>query len=63
MEEQESQQTGEPTKPEGLLYHYTDQKGLLGILESKQLWATHYRYLNDTSEGQIVAQSQVRIFL
>jgi hypothetical protein len=43
-------------KPDGLLYHYTDQKGLLGILESKQLWATHYRYLNDTSEGKIARE-------
>lgn len=40
---------------EKLLYHYTDQKGLLGILDSKSIWATHYRYLNDTSEGQIVS--------
>lgn len=37
-------------KPEGLLYHYTDQEGLLGILESGNIWATHVRYLNDSSE-------------
>lgn len=42
--------TTQPTKPEGLLYHYTDQKGLLGILESKSIWATHVRHLNDISE-------------
>jgi len=40
--------------PKGLLYHYTDQKGLIGIIESKKIWATHARYLNDTSEGKIV---------
>ncbi|MDO9229544.1 MAG: DUF2971 domain-containing protein [Syntrophales bacterium] len=32
------------------LYHYTSQKGLLGILESKKLWMTNIFYLNDSSE-------------
>jgi hypothetical protein len=32
------------------LYHYTDSKGLTGILESGKLWATDARYLNDASE-------------
>lgn len=32
------------------VYHYTDTQGLLGILESGKLWATDYRYLNDSSE-------------
>lgn len=32
------------------LYHYTAVDGLHGILEDKQLWATHARYLNDTQE-------------
>ena len=31
-------------------------KGLLGILESKKIWASHLRYLNDTSEGQIFSK-------
>lgn len=30
--------------------HYTTLAGLRGILETKQLWATHYRFLNDRSE-------------
>lgn len=34
----------------GPLYHYTDAKGLLGIIENKKIWATHIRYLNDTRE-------------
>jgi hypothetical protein len=55
VEEQERQQAEGQSEPE-LLYHYTDQKGLLGIINDKCIWATHYRYLNDTSEGQIVAQ-------
>jgi hypothetical protein len=36
-----------------LLYHYTDQKGLLGIIEKRKIWASHLQYLNDMSEGQI----------
>jgi hypothetical protein len=39
------------TPPE-VLYHYTTQAGLLGILESRTIWATHTRFLNDTSEYQ-----------
>src|SRR5262245_39979140 len=32
------------------LYHYTGIRGLKGIINSQTLWATHYRYLNDTEE-------------
>jgi Protein of unknown function (DUF2971) len=32
------------------LYHYTDAGGLIGIIDSKTLWATDARYLNDTLE-------------
>jgi len=32
------------------LYHYTDVRGLKGILESGQVWFTDYRHLNDPSE-------------
>jgi hypothetical protein len=34
------------------LYHYTDTAGLLGILRSGNVWATHSKYLNDASEFQ-----------
>lgn len=34
------------------LYHYTDVQGLLGIIQSQTLWATHVDYLNDSSEVQ-----------
>ena len=37
-------------KPPDVLYHYTSQRGLLGIIEKKKLWATHIRYLNDSKE-------------
>lgn len=32
------------------LYHYTDMRGLKGILEAGQIWFTDYRHLNDPSE-------------
>lgn len=32
------------------LYHYTDASGVKGILESRSLWATDARFLNDTTE-------------
>lgn len=33
-----------------VLYHYTNSSGLLGMLESSKMWATNFRYLNDSSE-------------
>ena len=39
------------TKPlEPDIWHYTDWAGLNGILKSKQLWASHILYLNDSNE-------------
>lgn len=37
-------------KPSGPLFHYTSLPTLPKMLDSKTLWATHFRYLNDTSE-------------
>lgn len=34
------------------LYHYTSLSGLLGIVNSGQIWASHIRYLNDRSEQE-----------
>ena len=34
----------------GILYHYTNVEGMLGITRSKTLWATDTRFLNDRSE-------------
>ncbi|MDO9381327.1 MAG: DUF2971 domain-containing protein [Hyphomicrobiaceae bacterium] len=36
--------------------HYTSQAGLEGILQTQSLHATHYRYLNDSSEIQEIRQ-------
>jgi hypothetical protein len=32
------------------LYHYSSTAGLKGILETRKLWATHSRFVNDASE-------------
>lgn len=36
--------------PPQIVYHYTDINGLLGIIESGYVWATHVSRLNDSSE-------------
>jgi hypothetical protein len=33
-----------------ILYHYTAQEGLLGIIKSRCLWTTNIFYLNDSTE-------------
>ena len=37
-------------RPKGLLFHYTSTEGLIGILRSGHIFATHIRYLNDSQE-------------
>ena len=37
-------------QPPKILYHYTDQEGLLGIIGEKEIWASHTQYLNDQRE-------------
>jgi hypothetical protein len=44
------------------LWHYTDAAGARGILTQRDLWATHYAFLNDREElihGEKVVQSAV----
>jgi hypothetical protein len=36
--------------PPKSLFHYTDTKGLCGILDSGKIWTTKIQYLNDKSE-------------
>jgi|SRR5579864_2927161 len=36
-----------PTRP---LCHYTSQRGLVGILNDRAMWATDANYLNDSQE-------------
>lgn len=37
-------------QPPDILYHYTTQAGLLGIVRGKEIWASHTQYLNDSRE-------------
>ena len=38
------------TTPPRLIYHYTSQTGLLGIVRNKCMWATSAHYQNDSTE-------------
>jgi Protein of unknown function (DUF2971) len=38
------------SRPQGNLFHYTNQEGLLGIVRSKCLWASKVHYMNDAKE-------------
>lgn len=46
-----------------LLWHYTDTRGLLGILNNKVLWATDALYLNDSRELLEAHELQVKTLL
>lgn len=37
-------------EPPEFLFHYTSSAGMLGILDSRSIWATEIRYLNDAKE-------------
>lgn len=45
------------------LYHYTTWDGLLGILQTQTLWATHYKFLNDCSEIVLFRDKLVSLIL
>jgi len=34
----------------GIVYHYTDTQAFKGVIEKAALWATDFRYLNDSRE-------------
>lgn len=36
--------------PDDRLFHYTNSEGLYGILQSGNVWATHFQFLNDSQE-------------
>jgi hypothetical protein len=44
------------------LYHYTTGSGLVGIIESKSLFATHIHFLNDASEVLHSSEVAARVF-
>ena len=45
-----------------LLFHYTTAEGVIGILSTQTLHATHIDFLNDASEGKIIRQVLTPIF-
>ena len=36
--------------PPKILYHYTNAHGLFGMTKFKKIWASSYRYMNDSKE-------------
>jgi hypothetical protein len=38
-------------RPPNIIYHYTDVNGLIGLIDSGCIWATHVSRLNDASEN------------
>lgn len=45
------------------LYHYTTWDGLLGILQTQTLWATHYKFLYDYSEIVLFKDKLISLIL
>ena len=43
-----------------VLHHYTSGLGVKGIVENRELWATHIYYLNDRSEYQATFDHALR---
>jgi len=43
------------------LHHYTNLDGLLGIVDSNTLWATHFSCLNDSTEVMLLKQPMTDI--
>jgi hypothetical protein len=54
------QQQFKPTQP---LYHYTDAAGLLGILQTGQVWFTSMYHVNDPSEVHFGRQLAIQALL
>ena len=48
--EKQDKSSIELRQPSGHLYHYTTFDGLIGIVRSDSLFATHIRYMNDSKE-------------
>jgi hypothetical protein len=51
--------TVEHARFQGSIFHYTNAAGFQGIVQSRQIWATHYRHLNDSAELSI-GESEVQ---
>lgn len=54
--------SGQRRQPGAPFYHYATADGLSGILETQTIWATDYRFLNDTEEverGERAVQAEI----
>jgi hypothetical protein len=48
--------------PPAVLYHYTGQVGILGIVKTAELWATKIQYMNDATEfGLALAMARKKL--
>jgi len=54
METLESLRTAIPERE--VIYHYTSQEGLLGIIQQRALWTSSIRHLNDSTEFEYSVQ-------
>ncbi|MGP5921674.1 hypothetical protein [Brachybacterium alimentarium] len=45
-----------------LVWHYTTSSGLLGMIQHRELWATHSQFMNDRVEGSVM-HSAIAAFL
>ena len=62
MEDNDSQKSSiQVSKVYKRLFHYTTWDGLVGILESQSLWATHHRFLNDYSETLLMRDKLIEL--
>ena len=52
---------GSDLEPPPILYHYTTQDGLLGIIESSSIWGSKIQYLNDYQEFQLGLDSAAQV--
>jgi len=43
-------QTVFPTRPPENIFHFTTQSGILGIIQTREMWATQVHFLNDKHE-------------
>jgi hypothetical protein len=51
--EKQFEKDTEHDTPSDPLFHYTSPRGFLGIIDKREIWATHYRFLNDRDELRI----------
>jgi len=52
---------GSGENPPPIVFHYSTRLGLIGIIESQSVWATHIRFLNDSSEYSYTASLALKM--